>query len=256
MDEINVDKMNQTIQPLLERLFYLESLSLNDLDTEYRSNKIICEQLGKAGWVISGKLTPNNPAEWLNEIESKGEGSIAQYFLDVDLNEMLDNIAHYYISNPECYYINRGVTNFSSDRYTEAAMCLLAALDYRICCITPKDVHKKWKQCREIASTVRNHVFSKTENRVFTRIFLSINYIPSFVAYAERVFLDGEYSFKNRVEPPYLNRNWLVHGRMTRAVKRYECVQIINALNTLIDIEKEVAETDLIEISPDEQCEV
>lgn len=256
MDELNLNKMKQAFQPLLDRLRYLESLSLNDLDAEYRANQRVSEQLGKSGWVISGRLTPNNPAEWLNEIESKGEETIVQYFLEADINEMLDNIVQHYDDIPERYYLNHGIDNYFSGRYTEAAMFLLAVLDYRICCITPEDVHKKRKQCIEISTTVRNRVYMKTEGRIFARIFLSIDYIPSFVAYAKRLFLDGEYSFENKIEPPYLNRNWLMHGRMTRTVKSYECVQIINALNTLIEIEEEIADTNQKEITPNGQAEI
>lgn len=252
MIESNVNGMKQAFQPLIDHLRYLESLSLDNLDTEYRTNRKVSELLGKSGWVISGKLTPNNPAEWLNEIESKGEQAIVQYFHEADINEMMDNIARYYAGDPECYYIDRGIDNYLSGRYTEAAMFLLAVLDYRICCITPEDKRKKRKQCSEISTTVRYNIFTKTEGRTLTKIFLCIDYIPSFVAYAARVFLDDEYSFKEKIEPPYLNRNWLMHGRMTRRVKRYECVQIINALNTLIDIEKEIADTNQQkEVEPD-----
>lgn len=256
MDELNLNKMKQAFQPLLDRLRYLESLSLNDLDAEYRANQRVSEQLGKSGWVISGRLTPNNPVDWLNEIKSGGEETIARYFLETDINEMLANIVHHYISLPECIYLNQGIDNYFSGRYTEAAMFLLAVLDYRICCITPEEVRKKAKQCNEISTVVRNRVFIKTEGRIFARIFLSIDYIPSFVAYAKRLFLDGGYSFENKIEPPYLNRNWLMHGRMTRTVKSYECVQIINALNTLIEIEEEIADTNQKEVTPNGQAEI
>lgn len=241
MIEANVNEMKQAFQPLIDRLSYLESLGLSDLDAEYRTNRNVSEQLGKSGWVISGKLTPNDPVEWLNEIESKGEEIILQYFLETDINEMLDNITRHYAGVPECHYINHGIDNYFSGRYTETAMFLLAVLDYRICCITPGDKRKKSGQFNEISTAVRNHIFTNSEGRTFTKIFLCINYIPSFVMYARRVFLDGEYTFEKKIEPPYLNRNWLMHGRMDRRVKRYECVQIINALNTLIDIEKVLA---------------
>lgn len=254
MIESNMNEMRQAFQPLIDRLRYLESLSLDNLDTEYRTNRKVSERLGKFGWVISGKLTPKNATEWLDEIKSKGEETIAQYFLEADINEMLDDITRHYAGIPEYLYIIHGIENYFSGRYTEAAMFLLAVLDFQICRITPEDKRKKRKQCSEISTTVRNNIFAKTEGRTLTKIFLCIDYIPSFVAYAARVFLDDEYPFEKKIEPPYLNRNWLMHGRMTRRVKRYECVQIINALNTLIDIEKEIADTNQQkEVEPDGQ---
>lgn len=40
-------------------------------------------------------------------------------------------------------------------------------------------------------------------------------------------------SSEKGIEPPYLNRNWLMHGRMNRSIERYECIQILNALSVI-----------------------
>ena len=31
----------------------------------------------------------------------------------------------------------------------------------------------------------------------------------------------------------YINRNWLLHGRSYRDVERYECIQVLNALDAI-----------------------
>lgn len=56
---------------------------------------------------------------------------------------------------------------------------------------------------------------------------------PSLIAYLNRTFVDGKYPFEKGVEPSYLNRNWLMHGRMKRKIERYECIQILNALSAI-----------------------
>ena len=72
------------------------------------------------------------------------------------------------------------------------------------------------------------------------------DYIPSFAAFAERLFCEakGSYDMETGTEPPYLNRNWLMHGRMTRDVRKYECIQLINALDALMYIEEYLEDTD------------
>ena len=45
--------------------------------------------------------------------------------------------------------------------------------------------------------------------------------------------MDGEYIFDKGVEPPYINRNWLLHGKCGREIERFECIQLINALETV-----------------------
>lgn len=47
-----------------------------------------------------------------------------------------------------------------------------------------------------------------------------------------KIEVDG-FKFENGIEPPYLNRNWLMHGRMNRSIERYECIQILNALSVI-----------------------
>ena len=60
----------------------------------------------------------------------------------------------------------------------------------------------------------------------------SMNYEISST-YLNRIFIDGSYKFENGIEPPYLNRNWLMHGRINRSIKRCECIQILNALSVI-----------------------
>lgn len=58
-----------------------------------------------------------------------------------------------------------------------------------------------------------------------TKIKLVSNEDPSLIAFLNRLFVDGEYTFENGVEPPYINRNWLLHGKCCREIERFECIQ-------------------------------
>ena len=66
---------------------------------------------------------------------------------------------------------------------------------------------------------------------------------PSLIAFLNRLFVDGEYTFENGIEPPYINRNWLLHGKCCREIERFECIQLLNALETIENVlgnEKEI----------------
>ena len=56
-------------------------------------------------------------------------------------------------------------------------------------------------------------------------------------------FVDGEYAFEKGIEPPYINRNWLLHGKCCREIERFECIQLLNALESIENVlgnEKEI----------------
>ena len=73
-----------------------------------------------------------------------------------------------------------------------------------------------------------------TEKRGFmSKKIYFLEMYPSLIAYLNRIFIDGSYKFEKGIEPPYLNRNWLMHGRMNRSIERYECIQILNALSVI-----------------------
>ena len=56
---------------------------------------------------------------------------------------------------------------------------------------------------------------------------------PSIIEFLNRLFVDGKYTFEKGLEPPYINRNWLLHGRSSRTVERFECIQLFNALSAI-----------------------
>ena len=81
----------------------------------------------------------------------------------------------------------------------------------------------------------QNHMqkeFDKT-NGFTAKRFLFLNVYPSLIEFSKRLFVDGEYSFENGIEPPYINRNWLLHGKSCRVIERYECIQLFNALSVI-----------------------
>lgn len=79
-----------------------------------------------------------------------------------------------------------------------------------------------------------NHTENEYENvdNMFKTFLFACMYL-SLIEFLKRLFVDGKNSFKSGNEPNYLNRSWLMHGRVTKQIQRFECLQLFNALDTL-----------------------
>lgn len=235
------NKMSEVLERISQIYEFINSLDYSSLNQSYQKRKDISEKLGANGWVISQNLTPANASEWLRKIESNGEEVILNEFSEQEIDAMIDKGVKKFCENPERLYFEKGVENYFSGRYTETAIFWICLLDYKITKITPKELRKKVKQCNEGLNKAGEQLFQKAQERTATKVLFLCDYLPSFSKFATRVFVDGEkYDFDKGVEPPYLNRNWLLHGKMTRRIKRYECIQILNAINTLCDMEADL----------------
>lgn len=114
-----------------------------------------------------------------------------------------------------------------------SAMYLTALIEYRV----TKNVNYPKKQLKYKDKFSRegfhNQLVDDYESApgFMTKCILFLNSYPSLIAFLNRLFVDGEYEFKSDKETPYINRNWLLHGRCEREIQRYECIQLLNALS-------------------------
>ena len=81
---------------------------------------------------------------------------------------------------------------------------------------------------------------SQKEKSLLSNVFLLTEFIPALSSYIGRLF-DGDKNAKDHFgksgyEPPYLERNWLMHGYRTKSVERYEVLQLLNAIDALEEI--------------------
>lgn len=228
---------DQTVS-VIENIRKILSLSSNKLSTECQKSIDVSNKLGSYGWTVDSEKTPNNPKEWLSLIETNGESAIADLFSENEIEYLLCMIENRYCELPERWYVCKAADNYRSGHYTEAALFLISVLDYRLSSISPEKYKKKVKQCQDGLLELEENFFEKSSSKPVHRLFSTSLYFPSFSAFSERLFIDGEkYNFEKGIEPPYLNRNWLFHGRMTRSVRRYECIQLLQAFSTLKEIE-------------------
>lgn len=115
-----------------------------------------------------------------------------------------------------------------------STMYLVAVIEARINELMnyPKGTRYKQKYSMEEFEEHLQAEFGRTDS-FFTKRFLFLDMYPSIIEFLNRLFVDGEYSFENGVELPYINRNWLLHGKSCRVIERYECIQLFNALSVI-----------------------
>ncbi len=226
------DKMKMYVQETIES----EKMSKEEFEDRYSSEINVCKVLGSAGWVISEHSNPRKVSEWYELLTNSNENRIAEYFEGNKgniLNHILYDLGSKYKLSGNRYYIN-AQKYFQSEDYMTAAIYLVALIEARTNELMkyPERARYRHKYSEEGFKEHLKTEFAKT-NSFFTKRFLFLEMYPSIISFLERLFLDGEYTFENGIEPPYVNRNWLLHGKCDRNIERFECIQLFNALSVI-----------------------
>ena len=226
------DKMKKFVQETIES----EKLSKEEFEDRYSSEINVCKVLGSAGWVISEHSNPRKVSEWYELLTNSNENRIVEYFEGNKgniLNHILYDLGSKYELSGNRYYIN-AQKYFQTEDYMTAAIYLVALIEARTNELMkyPERARYRHKYSEEGFEEHLKTEFAKT-NSFFTKRFLFLQMYPSIIAFLERLFIDGEYTFENGIEPPYVNRNWLLHGKCERNIERFECIQLFNAISVI-----------------------
>ncbi|MCH5275053.1 MAG: hypothetical protein J1E65_04385 [Lachnospiraceae bacterium] len=217
-----------------------EGLTESEFEEKYSDEIKRSENLGRNGWVISQHSSPADIEYW-EELLSEGEANVAEYF-DGDsiviLDVIIDELTEKYKTDVAQIYFQKGLAAFEDNDYMTAAMYLFALLDYRIdklVAFPDKRLRNKEKYSNEGFANQKAGDFKQLSEKagLMSKKIYFLEMYPSLIQFLNRIFYDEPYPFNKNVEPPYLNRNWLMHGRMTRKIERYECIQILNALSVI-----------------------
>lgn len=233
-------KLAEVLQNYEQEVRKTEGLTEAEFEEKYRTEIEWSEKFGKNGWVISEHSNPADIKKW-EQLLGGGEAKVAEFFDGEDiviLDVIIEGLQGKYISDEIRLYFKNGMQAFENEEYMTAAMYLLALLDNRVNKLVDfpnQRMSYKVKYSKEGFTNQKEEDFRKlTEKRRFmSKKIYFLEMYPSLIAYLNRIFIDGSYKFENGIEPPYLNRNWLMHGRMNRRVERYECIQILNALSVM-----------------------
>lgn len=216
----------------------INTLSEEEYNERFRNKVERAEALGTHGWVIGQHMQLGAENEALVSLENKGsEAAVLSLFYVTEGVEKteIDDLKKIYNGTNLAFYLERFEAVYSNQDYTSAAFYLCSILERRVKIFA--NTYRKLTRLIEegIPEEKKSYFNTIAENRDQGALDLYVltEYIPSLKTYIERVFVDGIYTFENGVEPPYLNRNWLVHGMITKPVEKYQVLQLLNAIDTL-----------------------
>lgn len=217
-----------------------EGLSEEEFEEKYRDRIERSKRSGRNGWVMTQYAALDELMEW-EQIFEEGEYAGERYFDGEGISILLEikkELEEKYTSGAEHHYYYRGIAAFENSDYMTAAMYLFGVLDYRVSKLVKfpeKRLSNREKYSDKGFRDQKEEDFRKLSDRhsIMSKQILFLDLYPSLIEYLNRVFFDGDYTFDKGIEPPYLNRNWLLHGRVSREPQRYECIQILNALSVI-----------------------
>lgn len=233
---ISFDFMTEEIKRYIEEAKTSENLSQSEFEDKYACEIEVCKELGTSGWVVSEHSNPREISEWYELLMSGKEKDIITYF-EGDNGYILLNIfkkleKRYELSDK--LYFMKAKEFFESEDYMTSAIYLVALIDTRTNKLVKYPKGIKYSQKYSGVGFEKHLAIEFEKNNSFLRKrFLFLEMYPSIIEFLRRLFVDGEYTFERGIEPPYINRNWLLHGRSSRVIERFECIQLFNALSVI-----------------------
>lgn len=224
-----------------------EQLSEEEFEKKYGEEFEICKKLGEQGWVVSVHSNPKYIENWYKALIENEPEKIAEFF-DKDecsiIKDIIQTLDAKYDNLVNKNYYSRGIKAFCDKDYMTSAMYLVGLIETRINTLVkfPERAKYKEKFSNKGFAGMKKEQFENA-NSFYEKRYYFLDIYPSLIAFLNRLFVDGKYTFEKGVEPPYINRNWLLHGKCCREIERFECIQLLNALETIenvLDNKKEV----------------
>lgn len=222
----------------LEEMREAESLSEEEFEEKYQEEIKVSRSVGRAGWVVSKHINPKTMVEWELALKNNEVEKVVNIFIDNNgsiLEEIIANLKGIYISESSKLYYSKGLEAFNNKDYMTATMYWVPLLEVRVNQLVafPKEIKSYKKKYSDVGfKIVKEEQFSQ-KSSIHLKRYRILHMFPSLIEYLNRMFVDGEYKFEDGKEPPYLNRNWLLHGRCSKEPEYYACIQVLNALDTL-----------------------
>lgn len=229
--------LNENMKNFIEETKVDEKLSQEEFVKKYSYEVEVCRKLGRAGWVVSDHSNPREIKEWYSLLDERRDIEIVSYFEGNEGNilcSIFRNMEHKYTEEPYKKYYSKAKYYFDNKDYMASSMFLVALIEARMNKLMDYAEGTRYTE-RFKQKAFREHLQKEfyTTDSVFTKRHLFLDMYPSVIEFLNRLFVNGKYSFEKGIEPPYVNRNWLLHGRNCRTIERYECIQLFNALSTI-----------------------
>lgn len=233
-------QLSEEVREFIRETKESENLSEEEFEKRYGAEFEICKTLGEHGWVVSGHSNPKYIKNWYKALIDEEPEKITDFF-ETDECRVIKNIVNTldtkYDDPANKNYYSRGIKAFGDKDYMTSAMYLVGLLETRVNTLVHFQPNTKYREkfSNEGFAEMKKKQFAGTDS-FFTKRYHFLDVYPSLIVFLNRLFVDGEYTFKNGVEPPYINRNWLLHGKCCREIERFECIQLLNALETIENV--------------------
>lgn len=233
-------QLSEEVREFIRETKECENLSEKEFEKRYGEEFEICRTLGEHGWVVSGHSNPKYIKNWYKAL-IEGELEKITEFFETDECRVIKNIIGTldtkYDDSANKNYYSRGVKAFRDKDYMTSAMYLVGLLETRVNALVHFPPRAKYREkfSKKGFADIKKKQFEETDS-FFTKRYHFLDVYPSLIAFLNCLFVDGEYTFKRGVEPPYINRNWLLHGKCCREIERFECIQLLNALETIENV--------------------
>lgn len=233
-------QLSEEVKEFIREAKESESLSEEEFEKKYGSEFEVCKTLGEHGWVVSGYSNPRYIKNWYKALIEGEPDKIVCFFEEEDdrvIKNIMDTLESKYNDPVNRNYYSRGIKAFQDDDYMTCAMYLVGLLEARVNALVQFPLKTKYREkfSDKGFADVKQGQFAESSS-FFTKRYYFLNVYPSLIAFLNRLFVDGEYAFEKGIEPPYINRNWLLHGKCCREIERFECIQLLNALETIENV--------------------
>ena len=241
-------QLSEEVKEFIREAKESESLSEEEFEKKNGSEFEVCKTLGEHGWVVSGHSNPRYIKNWYKALIEGEPDKIVCFFEEDDdrvIKNIMDTLERKYNDPVNRNYYSRGIKAFQDNDYMTCAMYLVGLLEARVNALVQFPPRTKYREKFSDKGfvDVKQEQFAESSS-FFTKRYYFLDVYPSLIAFLNRLFVDGEYTFESGGEPPYINRNWLLHGKCCREIERFECIQLLNALETIENVLKNEKEVD------------
>lgn len=124
---------------------------------------------------------------------------------------------------------NQSIYAYNNNMYDLAALGLTACFDRILSLYSGDSTHKIGDRIDKVVQRFINHEREGTKptNEDYNSMYLYETVTQTVAQFSKTI------SF-TETEPQYLNRHWIMHGRMKKKITKLDCIKLINLLNGVI----------------------
>ena len=212
-------------------------LSAIGIDTNFSSSvaneiRSRCEKLGSNGWAISPFWEPADDETWYGtwcDLSDVGrEEKIVDFFKNNNY-QLLNNIRGYTRFEVEKYHWwVEAEKLFINKSYFGCVLILSAILEREIRKCPIDDWRNKiTRYFNDSVYDKINQIYNDNKIEPISRYVDTLLLLPSINGFIQSFYNSG-CTFDKGTEPPFLERNWLMHGMTDRKISEVDCIKLFN----------------------------